>query len=107
MSTPFKMNGISFKEGQIPAKKLNLKGSMAKMDLEAIESVATSLMDVDKGSGPNLEKVDVNTENDNDSGGKGKKVLSNVLGGINAFMKGFRSTQGSKENIVGVGNKKS
>ena len=98
MNTPFKMNGISFKEGQPPAKKLNLKGSMAKMDLEAIESVATSLMDVDKGSGPNLEKVNINTGNDNDSGGKGKKVLHNILGGINAFMDGFGSTQGSKEN---------
>jgi len=102
MSTPFKMNGISFKEGQTPAKKLNLKGSMAKMDLEAIESVATSLMDVDKGSGPSLEKVDesnisVNTE---DSGtiSKSKKTLSSILGGINAFMDGFGSTQGSKEN---------
>ena len=90
MNTPFKMNGISFKEGQPPAKKLNLKGSMAKLDEEVIESIATS-----------------DTESDDDSGGKGKKVLSNVLGGINAFMEGFSSTQGSKQDIVGVGNKNS
>ena len=76
MSTPFKMKGISFKEGQIPAKKLNLKGSMAKKDL--LGSISSALTGGDNDDA-----------GDEGGGGKGKKLLGSILGGINSFMTGF------------------
>ena len=85
MSTPFKMKGISFKEGQIPAKKLNLKGSMAKKDL--LSSISSAITGGDNG--------DAGEEG---GGGKGKKLLSGRLGGINSFMTGFnQATRPSKD----------
>ena len=85
MSTPFKMKGISFKEGQIPAKKLNLKGSMAKKDL--LSSISSAITGGDNG--------DASEEG---GGGKGKKLLSGILGGINSFMTGFnQATRPSKD----------
>jgi hypothetical protein len=86
MSTPFKMNGISFKEGQIPAKKLNLKGSMAQKNI--FTNIASALTGEDNG--------DAGEEG---GGGKGKKLLNNILGGINSFMTGFnQATRPSKDD---------
>ena len=74
------MGGMSWKEGQDPTKRLNLKGSMAlnivrPLDVHGQESnmptgkiepkYNLSLLEVDDDSGPNLDKVNVDDANVN------------------------------------------
>ena len=60
------MGGMSWKEGQNPTKRLNLKGSMALFN-KIEPKFNLNLLEVDDDGGPNLDKVnldDVNIDTD-------------------------------------------